>query len=173
MASVQEAKELICELCTTYYQQGWVSGTGGGMSIKSGDSIVMAPSGMPLQLPLVVFWQVTGPNAEQASATCTCSNWCMAAVVAVISHTCTCAAGTTRAGTSNMKNCTRTGVPKERMQPSDMFVLDAAGNVLQSPMARPPPYKPPKLTECAPLFMSVSCRNFKPGPLLIAGTHNL
>lgn len=48
MATVQEAKELICELCAEYYKQGWVSGTGGGMSIKVADgsgTIVMAPSG--------------------------------------------------------------------------------------------------------------------------------
>lgn len=46
------------------------------------------------------------------------------------------------------------GVQKERMRPEDMFVLDAAGEVLHTPEARPPPYKPPKLSECAPLFMS-------------------
>lgn len=49
-----------------------------------------------------------------------------------------------------------TGVPKERMQPADMFVLDAEGGVKESPAARRPPYKAPKLTECAPLFQSVS-----------------
>ena len=48
------------------------------------------------------------------------------------------------------------GVQKERMHADDMFVLDGAGNVLHAPAARPPPYKPPKLSECAPLFMSVS-----------------
>lgn len=48
------------------------------------------------------------------------------------------------------------GVQKERMRPEDMFVLDgASGAVLHTPEARPPPYKPPKLSECAPLFMSV------------------
>lgn len=41
------------------------------------------------------------------------------------------------------------------MRAEDMFVLDAAGQVLHTPEARPPPYKPPKLSECAPLFMSV------------------
>uniref|UniRef100_A0A7S1T1M1 Probable methylthioribulose-1-phosphate dehydratase n=1 Tax=Tetraselmis chuii TaxID=63592 RepID=A0A7S1T1M1_9CHLO len=46
------------------------------------------------------------------------------------------------------------GVQKERMLPSDMYVLDGAGEVLEEPTARPPPYKPPKLSECAPLFMS-------------------
>lgn len=50
------------------------------------------------------------------------------------------------------------GVQKERMRAEDMFVLDAAGQVLHTPEARPPPYKPPKLSECAPLFMSVRAR---------------
>jgi methylthioribulose 1-phosphate dehydratase/enolase-phosphatase E1 len=85
--SVDEAKQLICELCANFYGQGWVSGTGGGISMQAaGGTIVMAPS----------------------------------------------------------------GVQKERMEPRDMFVLDAAGNVLHTPEARPPPYKPPKLSECAP-----------------------
>jgi hypothetical protein len=93
--SVDEARELICEMCRTFYQQGWVSGTGGGISVKAeGDLIVMAPS----------------------------------------------------------------GVQKERMRPSDMFVLDAAGAVVAEPEARPPPYKPPKLSECSPLFMAVRDR---------------
>lgn len=90
--SVEEAKDLICQLCRNFYSQGWVSGTGGGISMKAaGDTIVMAPS----------------------------------------------------------------GVQKERMEPEDMFVLDAQGNVLHTPVARPPPYKPPKLSECAPLFTAV------------------
>jgi hypothetical protein len=91
--SVEEAKSLICDLCRQFYDQGWVSGTGGGISVKAGSGqIVMAPS----------------------------------------------------------------GVQKERMQPSDMFVLDSRGEVAEMPKARPPPYKPPKLSECSPLFMSVS-----------------
>lgn len=48
------------------------------------------------------------------------------------------------------------GVQKERMQPDDMFVLDAAGNVVHTPAPKPPPARPPKLSECSPLFMSVS-----------------
>ena len=47
------------------------------------------------------------------------------------------------------------GVQKERMVPEDMFVLDAAGEVLETPRSRPAPYNPPKLSECSPLFMSV------------------
>ena len=114
-----EAKELIAELCKLFYDQvcvhdtilvvsysaptetdgiqlclvqGWVSGTGGGISVRCGaDRIAMAPS----------------------------------------------------------------GVQKERMMPEDMFVLDLKGNELVQPQARPPPYKPPKLSECSPLFMLV------------------
>ena len=94
IAATDEAKQLICELCHTFYLQGWVGGTGGGMSIKADNLIVMAPS----------------------------------------------------------------GVQKERMIPADMFVLDKEGNVLIDPIARPAPYKPPKLSECSPLFMAVRTR---------------
>ncbi len=39
-------RELICELCRLFYAKGWASGTGGGISIKNGDKIFMAPSGV-------------------------------------------------------------------------------------------------------------------------------
>ncbi|KFM23338.1 putative bifunctional methylthioribulose-1-phosphate dehydratase/enolase-phosphatase E1 [Auxenochlorella protothecoides] len=91
MTTVEEAKHLICDLCGVMYAGGHVSGTGGGISIKAGDALVMAPS----------------------------------------------------------------GVQKERMRPEDMFVLDLKGNVTHTPEPRGPPYKPPKLSECAPLFQSV------------------
>ena len=92
MASVLEAKDLICEMCRIFYNQGWVTGTGGGISIKVKDQIVMAPS----------------------------------------------------------------GVQKERMQPDDMFLLDAkTGGILEAPQPKPAPHKPPKLSECAPLFQAV------------------
>ncbi len=48
------------------------------------------------------------------------------------------------------------GVQKEKMVPEDMFVLDSSGQVLETPRARPAPYKAPKLSECSPLFMAVS-----------------
>jgi methylthioribulose-1-phosphate dehydratase len=41
-----DAKELIPELCKQFYLLGWVSGTGGGMSIRSGQHIYIAPSGL-------------------------------------------------------------------------------------------------------------------------------
>lgn len=44
---VEEAKRLVAELCRAFYQLGWVSGTGGGMSVRAADGcIVMAPSGV-------------------------------------------------------------------------------------------------------------------------------
>jgi methylthioribulose 1-phosphate dehydratase/enolase-phosphatase E1 len=43
--SVAEARILICDLCAAFYRLGWVSGTGGGMSLRAqGGRIVMAPS---------------------------------------------------------------------------------------------------------------------------------
>ena len=44
MASGDSPQELIVELCRQFYDQGWVSGTGGGMSIRDGSRIFMAPS---------------------------------------------------------------------------------------------------------------------------------
>lgn len=35
---------LICDLCRQFYALGWVSGTGGGISIREEDGIFMAPS---------------------------------------------------------------------------------------------------------------------------------
>ncbi|TNE48300.1 MAG: methylthioribulose 1-phosphate dehydratase [Deltaproteobacteria bacterium] len=81
--SEQQARELLVELCHQFYHQGWVTGTGGGISVRLGERIIMAPS----------------------------------------------------------------GVQKERMLPSDMFVLDAEGGVVESPD------KPFKVSACQPLFM--------------------
>lgn len=40
-----DPRTLIVELCRQFYTQGWVSGTGGGISIRDGDTVFMAPSG--------------------------------------------------------------------------------------------------------------------------------
>ncbi|KAK4509166.1 uncharacterized protein ATC70_007516 [Mucor velutinosus] len=37
---------LIPELCRLFYQLGWVTGTGGGISIRNGDHVYIAPSGV-------------------------------------------------------------------------------------------------------------------------------
>ncbi|KAG0711372.1 Methylthioribulose-1-phosphate dehydratase [Chionoecetes opilio] len=42
----QSVPEVICELGQVFYAQGWVSGTGGGISIRDGESIYIAPSGV-------------------------------------------------------------------------------------------------------------------------------
>ncbi|HTA16528.1 MAG TPA: methylthioribulose 1-phosphate dehydratase [bacterium] len=41
-----DARELVCELCRHFYDLGWASGTGGGISIKENGRIYMAPSGV-------------------------------------------------------------------------------------------------------------------------------
>jgi methylthioribulose-1-phosphate dehydratase len=45
-----QARTAIAELCRRFHGQGWVSGTGGGMSIRVGDSVFMAPSGVPKEM---------------------------------------------------------------------------------------------------------------------------
>ncbi|KAK9479968.1 class II aldolase/adducin N-terminal [Lipomyces japonicus] len=37
---------LICELCKLFYNNGWVTGTGGGISIRDGERIYIAASGV-------------------------------------------------------------------------------------------------------------------------------
>lgn len=93
--SIAEAKKLVAELCANFYRLGWVSGTGGGLSMRAGpegENVVMAPS----------------------------------------------------------------GVQKERMTADDMFVLRKAdGEEVETPQSSTAA-RPLKLSECAPLFMSVS-----------------
>ena len=39
-------RELICELCAQFYDAGWVTGTGGSISMRYGNRIFMTPSGV-------------------------------------------------------------------------------------------------------------------------------
>ena len=41
-----DARALICDLSRTFYDLGWASGTGGGICIREGDRVVIAPSGV-------------------------------------------------------------------------------------------------------------------------------
>jgi methylthioribulose 1-phosphate dehydratase / enolase-phosphatase E1 len=41
-----EVKSLICELCRQFFNAGWVTGTGGSISIRNEDKIFMTPSGV-------------------------------------------------------------------------------------------------------------------------------
>ncbi|XP_053201626.1 methylthioribulose-1-phosphate dehydratase-like [Panonychus citri] len=46
----EDGKKLIPYLCNHFYSLGWVSGTGGGMSVRIGDRIFIAPSGVQKEL---------------------------------------------------------------------------------------------------------------------------
>lgn len=46
MPVASDIPRLICELCRQFYDLGWVSGTGGGISIRDAEGIHMAPSGV-------------------------------------------------------------------------------------------------------------------------------
>ncbi|MCB1139632.1 MAG: methylthioribulose 1-phosphate dehydratase [Leptospiraceae bacterium] len=41
-----DPRQTISEMCQNFYRQGWVSGTGGGISIRREDRVYMAPSGV-------------------------------------------------------------------------------------------------------------------------------
>lgn len=41
-----DVREMIAEMCRNFYRLGWVSGTGGGISIRRGERVFMAPSGV-------------------------------------------------------------------------------------------------------------------------------
>lgn len=41
-----DSRMLICELGRAFYSLGWVSGTGGGICIREGDHVLVAPSGV-------------------------------------------------------------------------------------------------------------------------------
>ena len=48
--SPEHPANLICSLCRSFYHLGWVTGTGGGTSIKKADHIFIAPSGVQKEL---------------------------------------------------------------------------------------------------------------------------
>ncbi|CAI8593140.1 unnamed protein product [Vicia faba] len=95
--AVKETKALMAELCRHFYGLGWVSGTGGSISIKVHDDSIPKPQQLILMSP--------------------------------------------------------SAVQKERMEPEDMYVLSENGSVLSAPSPKPYPHKPPKCTDCDPLFM--------------------
>ena len=49
-ADPQHPANLICTLCRAFYSLGWVTGTGGGTSIRHGPRIYIAPSGVQKEL---------------------------------------------------------------------------------------------------------------------------
>ncbi|GMN54507.1 hypothetical protein TIFTF001_023630 [Ficus carica] len=100
--AVKETRALISELCRQFYTLGWVSGTGGSITIKVHDDSIPKPQQLILMSP--------------------------------------------------------SGVQKERMVPEDMYVLSPNGAILSAPSPKPYPHKPPKCSDCGPLFMKKAKR---------------
>ncbi|KAK8591542.1 hypothetical protein V6N13_031582 [Hibiscus sabdariffa] len=98
--AVKETRSLISELCRQFYNLGWVSGTGGSITMKVHDSCIPKPQQVILMSP--------------------------------------------------------SGVQKERMEPDDMYILSGEGSIISSPSPKPYPHKPPKCSDCAPLFMKIT-----------------
>uniref|UniRef100_I1M370 Probable methylthioribulose-1-phosphate dehydratase n=1 Tax=Glycine max TaxID=3847 RepID=I1M370_SOYBN len=94
--AVKETRALMAELCRHFYTLGWVTGTGGSISMKVHDDSIPRPQQLILMAP--------------------------------------------------------SGVQKERMEPEDMYVLSHSGSVLSAPSPKPWPHKPPKCSDCDPLF---------------------
>ena len=46
MPKYHNYRELVCELCRQFFDEGWVTGTGGSISIRYGNRIYMTPSGV-------------------------------------------------------------------------------------------------------------------------------
>jgi methylthioribulose-1-phosphate dehydratase len=46
MSASLRSPELVCELGRLFYDLGWASGTGGGICIRDGERVVIAPSGV-------------------------------------------------------------------------------------------------------------------------------
>ncbi len=74
-----DPRQLIVDLCQQFYTLGWVSGTGGGVSVRRGDRIYMAPSGVQKERlkPADIFvldleGQVVSPPADPSLAVSEC-----------------------------------------------------------------------------------------------------
>ncbi len=67
MTDATPLPDLICELCRLFYGLGWVSGTGGGISIRAAEGIYMAPSGVQKErMKPEDIYLLRGDNLDQA-----------------------------------------------------------------------------------------------------------
>ncbi|KAJ6293045.1 hypothetical protein OIU78_025093 [Salix suchowensis] len=98
LEAIKDTRVLIADICKQFYSHGWVSGTGGSITIKAHDDTIPKRQQFILMSP--------------------------------------------------------SGVQKERMEPDDMYVLATNGSILSSPSPKPYPHKPPKCSDCAPLFLT-------------------
>ncbi|KAG6755274.1 hypothetical protein POTOM_041093 [Populus tomentosa] len=103
--AVKDTRVLIADLYKQFYGLGWVSGTGGSITIR----------------PMMIL----SLSANSLFSCLLLLNIC----------------------------CNLAGVQKERMEPEDMYVLATNGSILSLPSPKPYPHKPPKCSECAPLFL--------------------
>lgn len=86
--SADDAKRIIVALCQRFYAQGWVSGTGGGISVRLGDRVFMAPSGVQKEMiqPAWIYELtldgdvVDGPGPETGFAVSQCRPLFLAAM---------------------------------------------------------------------------------------------
>src|SRR5258708_22266616 len=46
MPDQKTIQEIICELCRQFYALGWATGTGGGICVRNGEKLWVAPSGV-------------------------------------------------------------------------------------------------------------------------------
>jgi methylthioribulose-1-phosphate dehydratase len=46
MSQENSIQEIICELCRQFYALGWATGTGGGICVRDGEKLWVAPSGV-------------------------------------------------------------------------------------------------------------------------------
>lgn len=50
ISAASSKRSIICHLLREYYKQGWFSGSGGGISMREGDTIYIAPTGVHKEL---------------------------------------------------------------------------------------------------------------------------
>ncbi|KAH7544122.1 hypothetical protein JRO89_XS15G0112000 [Xanthoceras sorbifolium] len=134
---MKDTRALVSELCRQFYTLGWMSGTGGSITIKVHDDSIPKPQQLILMSPSGTL-SLTVYLLSEFFSVCifpSCLRWicnsCPLYVYAGI----------------------WIGVQKERMEPEDMYVLSGNGSILSSPSPKPYPHKPPKCSDCAPLFM--------------------
>eukprot|EP00741_Cyanophora_paradoxa_P020972 tig00021319_g20246.t1 len=124
-AEDHEIRALIVEFCKQFYTLGWVSGTGGGISVRS-------PSGRVYVAPKKKK-RPEGPKHNRQHGKQPQTSQC---------------GPLPNAGLGESWSRPHV-VQKERISPEDLFVLDAKGETLQAPLN--PDFKP---SACTPLFMN-------------------
>lgn len=83
VTTAAEARALIAELGRRFYALGWASGTGGGISLRLGDRVFMAPSGIQKEAideasiyELDQAGNVTGAHPRRAASRCLSAGPC-------------------------------------------------------------------------------------------------